>query len=224
MSTPRQQLGIASTPSRPASQRAVDGAPTGSVSSAPQFTVVGSTAVLLDPASRQILICRRRAIELPGQAGGEPPVLRRPGRGTVLVADGTSLYSIPLSGGKPVTLAHPRAWRPRPSRFVDGWSTQRGRRSRLCGPSLRRGAEASRRSSGSYEISRLIFRVDDGLIVLNDAGNGYVCVDDSTVKKLDDWASVEVKQIENTHHRRRRDTKQQFARNRRPVACPTRSE
>jgi large repetitive protein len=163
-------------------------------------TAVGSTAVLLDARTRTVVIpSRRRTVQLPAsQATLQTLVLQEagPAASEVLVADATTLYSVPLSGGDPVALARVGNGLPAAPVRVAGcdygaWAGTRAMVARACdGLTL----VSEPLSSAKLSIGRLIFRVNRDQLVLNDPDHGYIWSVDARIERLDGWNDVKAQQ------------------------------
>ncbi len=158
-----------------------------------QLTVVGGVAVLLDRTNHRIWLPGHKAIDL-GAAGGQA-VLQQPGpdADVVLVATGSSLLGVPLGGGDPVHV-------------VDGTSSGQPVapvRSGPCVFAAWTGVKAIRQCSGRPRLAddlggdrpppgaELVYRVNRGQVLLNDAKSGWNLVyqyDRAAV--VDDWQQV----------------------------------
>ena len=201
--------------------------PTSFTPQKPQVTVVGSTAVVLDASAGLVAIPSRRVVVRlpPRPAGAGDPVLQQPGpaAAAVLVADNKALYQVPLHGGTVATLSRSGSGSPaNPVRLGScdyaAWAGSAAMFARACDGVSTYAHALGDSSSG---IQRLVFRVNNGQIILNEPDTGYIWGVDDKVERLDDWNSVRPRQNPNTHQRLRRHQAQQHSsRDRPPVARP----
>ena len=193
----------------------------------PQLTVVGSTAVVLDPANGTIAIpARGLLVSLPPRpVGAGDPVLQQPGppADSVLVADNRALYRVPLQGGTVATLSRVGSGSPaNPVRLgtcdYAAWAGSSPMFARACDNVPNYEHSLGNSKAG---IQSLVFRVNNGLLILNEPNNGDIWGVTSVVQRLDNWNSVRPQQSRSTHQRlRNHKAQKRSTQDRPPVAKP----
>lgn len=180
---------------------------------------------MLNPATGLVAIpSRGTVVRLPPRpTGAGDPVLQQPGpaAGSVLVADNDALYQVPLHGGTVATLSRVGSGSPaNPVRLGScdyaAWAGSAAMVVRVCD-----GIRTYTHPLRATGIQRLIFRVNNGLIVLNDPDNGYIWGVDANVQRLDNWNSIRPQQNPKTRQRLRKNQAQRrSSQDRPPVAKP----
>lgn len=159
------------------------------------LTAVGDRVVLLDPSASTVTVLAGGRPGAHAQVGADA-LLQQPGpeADSVLVADGGRLLSIGLADGTTTALAQDLAGAPaRPARLgacqYGAWGGAAGLVVTRCG-----NGAAQVGQLGGDTTSSLVFRLNRGMIVLNDAGTGAVWnIDDKQPTRLDDWQSFQKK-------------------------------
>ncbi len=141
------------------------------------LTTVGTQPVILDSSERVVHFpLSGKATTLPAQMGAGPGLALQqsgPAASAALVATGTTLLSVPLSGQKPTIEATVPAGRPASPVRLDGcgygaWSGTPGHAAQVCDS----GARFDGPLPGRSALVHPVFRVNHDQIVLNDAANG----------------------------------------------------
>ena len=161
-----------------------------------QVTTVGNVPVVADPTARPqpllYLPDRGQTVPLPSWDTSNEFELQQPSAasGVVVVATGQALYSVNLSSGALITLRNGLSGTPSAPVQVAGcvhaaWADgETGTYVRTCGNPPP--AAATQQSFATGDLSpQLVFRVNNGAVVLNDAANGDVFLIDT---RLDDHA------------------------------------
>jgi hypothetical protein len=158
------------------------------------LTAVGDRAVLLDPAAATLTVVGGGHARI-----GADAVLQQPGpaASSVLVADGDSLVEVDLASGRTQTVAHDLAGSPAaPVRLgaceYGAWGGATGLVVTRCGHDP---AQVGQLGPGT--TNNLVFRVNRGQILLNDATSGAIWnVDSKQPTRLDDWESFQKKIVQ----------------------------
>ncbi len=154
------------------------------------LTAVGDVPVVLDRASGELILPDRR-IAIPG---GAEAVLQQPGPAAdaVLVATGTALLRVPLTGGDPQTVVDGVTGTPSAPVALDGcahaaWAGQQPRYAVACGDDPARLIDVPNAAAAA----RLVFRVNRNVIVLNDQATGDIWLVDADMKLISNWDDVQ---------------------------------
>lgn len=162
------------------------------VASGYQVTLVGGIAVALDPASGVLHVARGGEPRAVPTGLGKDARLQQPGPAadTVAVAGTTGLALVPLSGGAARRVSDVGDGAPaapvRIGRCVfSAWTN--GEYAKSCG-----GADAPTVDGFAPTSSTPVFRVNRGLVLLNDSATGAVYEVDDTVRAADQlWDRIE---------------------------------
>ena len=154
------------------------------------ITAVGETPVVLDRANGQLILPDHR-VSVPG---GADAVLQQPGPAadSVLVATGSALLRVPLAGGDPQTVVDGVSGAPSAPVALNGclhaaWAADRARYAVACGTDPARLIDVPNASAAS----RLVFRVNRNVIVLNDQATGNIWLVDADMKLISNWDDVQ---------------------------------
>ncbi len=149
-------------------------------------TTVGNTPVVLDAASRELIFPDHR-VALPGQGSA---ILQRPGpvADAVLVATESGLLRVPVAGGEPESLVDGLAGTPTDPVALDGcahgaWSSDHPTYVVACGAEPAQVIDIP----AATAASKLVFRVNGHVIVLNDQRSGAVWLVDAEMRLVDNW-------------------------------------
>jgi hypothetical protein len=154
------------------------------------ITTVGETPVVLDRAAQQLVLPDRR-VDI---ARGDAAVLQQPGpeADAVLVATPTSLLRVPLDGGDPAIVVDGRSGTPSAPVLLGGcahaaWAAERSVYAVSCGSDPVRTIEVPHATADS----RLTFRVNRDVIVLNDQATGNTWLVDADMKLISNWEEAQ---------------------------------
>ncbi len=154
------------------------------------ITAVGDTPVVLDRASGQLILPDHR-VSIPG---GADAVLQQPGPAAdaVLVATGTGLLRVPLAGGDPQTVVDGVSGTPSAPVSLNGcahaaWAGTTATYAAACGGDPPRTVDVPNATAAS----RLVFRVNRNVIVLNDQATGNIWLVDADMKLISNWDDVQ---------------------------------
>ncbi|HEY7814160.1 MAG TPA: hypothetical protein VIC62_13030, partial [Nakamurella sp.] len=154
------------------------------------ITAVGDTPVVLDRATGQLILPDHR-VTIPG---GAVAVLQQPGPAAdaVLVATGTSLLRVPLAAGDPQTVVDGVTGAPSAPVALNGcvhaaWAADQPRYAVACGTDPARTIDVPNANAAS----RLVFRVNRNVIVLNDQATGNIWLVDADMKLISNWDDVQ---------------------------------
>lgn len=158
------------------------------------LTAVGDRAVLLDPAAATVTVIGGGHATM-----GADAVLQQPGPAadTVLVADGDRLVEVDLTSGKTLPVARDLAGSPAaPVRLgacvYGAWGGAAGLVVTRCGHDPVQIGQL-----GPGTTNNLVFRVNRGQILLNDATSGAIWnIDSKQPTRLDDWESFQKKIVQ----------------------------
>ncbi|RIJ77490.1 fibronectin type III domain-containing protein [Nakamurella silvestris] len=158
--------------------------------SALDITAVGDVPVVLDRDSGRLLVGGHE-IPVPG---GQGAVLQQPGPAAddVLVATGTALLRVPLSGGDPVTVTDAVSGEPAAPVWLNGcahaaWAGTASTYVFACGTD----AAVLTPIGGSVGSKSLVFRVNRDVVVINDRATGQIwSIDPEGLTLIDNWESV----------------------------------
>jgi hypothetical protein len=160
--------------------------------SAVLITAVGSDGVVFDTTHGDLLLPQHKTAHV----GVDPAIqLQQPGPANDRVAlaspAGLSLY--PLSGGAPKAVFQGGGSSPVQPVWLNGcvhaaWGGAT--------PTYVRACDGSPVDQQTFAVApgggaQLVFRVNDGVIALNDLGTGGVWLADQTLKPVDDWAKLQ---------------------------------
>ncbi|MDQ2795623.1 MAG: Ig-like domain-containing protein, partial [Actinomycetota bacterium] len=155
-----------------------------------QVTVIGSQVVVYDAKQGVVHLPGKRTVHLPADADAQ---LQKPSGGgsSVVIATRTTLYSVPLTGGRPTTLYTGAAGRPTNPTWLGpcvhaAWAGQPGTYARACD-----GEKTAKRIALPHNgvLEEPVFRVNRGSILLNDLALGSV-YDLDTLQEVDNWSAV----------------------------------
>jgi hypothetical protein len=140
-----------------------------------QLSVVGTTPVVLDDSALSLYFPSTRAsVLIPDDSTSQPTLLQQPGPAAsdVLVATSRALDAFPLTGGAPTNLASVSQGLPARPVYLAGcaygaWSGSPGQLVRSCA-----GAPVSKSLLLGATLNEPVFRVNNGVALLNDANSG----------------------------------------------------
>jgi hypothetical protein len=158
-----------------------------------QLTTVGEVPVVLDRGTGELILPDRR-VRIPG---GAEAVLQQPGpdSAAVLVSTATSMLSVPLAAGDPVTVADGVSGVPSAPVWLSGcahgaWAAAQSSYAVACGSDPARVIDVPKAGAAAT----LVFRVNRSVIVLNDQASGNVWLVDADMKLISDWDNVQPQQ------------------------------
>jgi hypothetical protein len=181
-------------------------------------TVVGGRPVVLAPEDGLVVVPGGAVTRLPERDDAAVPQQPGPDSGAVLVATATSLYSVPLDGGAPITMSKAGKGKPTaPVRLATcvhaAWAGTPHGYVRSC--------DGGRAVAGNLRDLRVladpVFRVNRSAIVLNDLATGAVW-DLTNQRKVDDWSSVKPPPVKRQSDKSKNDDVTDQARNKPPKA------
>ncbi|MGV8967375.1 MAG: Ig-like domain-containing protein [Cellulomonas sp.] len=154
------------------------------------ITAVGADAVVLDRSGEQLLLPNGDAVKV---AHAADVVLQQPGppADAVVLADADALVSQPVDGSKPRQLAAEASGQPAAPVFLGGcaygaWAGS-GQVVRDC---VGKSDDLVRSLELTGADARLQYRVNRGVVVLNELTSGSIWLADQDFELFDDWKDV----------------------------------
>lgn len=155
-----------------------------------ELSAVGEHVVLLDATSGMVSIDRGTPVSLGGATAGARLQQPGPDADDVIVATAKGLYAIPIAGGAPTAVYGGAAGAPAaPLRLgscvYGAWAGSPGTVVKRCGSA----PAVSLAMDRQHSLTRPVFRVNRGLVVVNDAADGRV-YDLDLKRSVDNWQQI----------------------------------